>query len=237
MTFHEPHIRILLNPKYKHLRPYLANIEEHFEREGKEIYRDRNVLRTLCVDGLNICVKRYAQLSLRSQMAVNFYKSPKGKKAYIKPLELRERGFESPEPIAFVKYRRGLIHVTTYFVCLQSTYRYSLANILSFELPERDEITRSFAAYAARLHEEGFLHRDLTAADVLFDKVNDRYHFSLIDTNSMHTGRTVSVERGCANLARLVGDDHFFNLLAETYAERRNVNPGFCLECFRKARA
>ena len=53
------------------------------------------------------------------------YKKSKGKLAYLSPL-LRERGFESPESIAFVRCRHGVLRTNTYFVSLLSTYRYSM---------------------------------------------------------------------------------------------------------------
>ena len=63
-------MKIILNPKYEFLRDYLTHIEEHFDHEGKEIWRDRNVLRTLKVDGLTLVVKRYAQPSLTGRIAL-----------------------------------------------------------------------------------------------------------------------------------------------------------------------
>lgn len=223
-------MKIILNSKYEHLREYLTHIDVHFEREGKEIFHDRNVIRTLRIDGLTLCVKRYAPLSLRGNLAIRLYKTSKGKKAYFKPFALRERGFESPEPVAFVRYRKGLISSVIYFICLQSSYRYSLDDIMEMPEAERQEVTRSFACFAARLHDDGFLHRDFSASNILFDKVNNRYHFALIDTNSLRTGHPVSVERGCRNFSRLVGDKAFFKLLADTYAEARHADAAACFE-------
>ena len=79
-------MKIILNPKYEHLRSYLTHLEEHFEREGKEIFRDRNILRTLQVGDLTLCVKKYALPSLSARVAQRIYKSSKGKKAYFHPL-------------------------------------------------------------------------------------------------------------------------------------------------------
>lgn len=229
-------MRIILNPKYEHLRGYLSHIDEHFEKEGHEIFRDRNVLRTLRVGDLTLCVKRYAPLSLRASLAVRVYKASKGKRAYFTPLELRERGFESPDPVAFVKYPKGLLRTTTYFVCLQSDYRYSLADIMTLKSDVRQTVTQAFAHFAARLHEDGFLHRDFSASNILFDLVNGRYHFALIDTNSIRIGRPVSIEKGCANFSRLVGDDNFFGQLAHDYAIARKADPATCLSLIMRSR-
>lgn len=229
-------MKIILNPKYERLRDYLTHIDFHFEQEGKEIFHDRNVVRTLRVDELTLCVKRYAPLSLRGNLAIRIYKTSKGKKAYFKPFKLRERGFESPEPVAFVCYRKGLFSSVIYLVCLQSTYRYSLDRIMDFSDEERREITRRFASFAARLHNDGFLHRDFSASNILFDKVDNRYHFALIDTNSLRTGHPVSIERGCRNLSQLIGDEDFFKILAETYANARNADAATCLQHIMQAK-
>lgn len=229
-------MKIILNPKYENLRNYLAHIEEHFEKEGQEIHSGRNVIRTLQQGGLTLCVKRYAQPTLGGRMACRLYKSPKGKLAYTRPLQLRERGFESPEPVAFVKTRKGLFKTSTYFVCLLSSYRYSMATVDALPREELDEVARSFARYAARLHSNGFLHRDFSSGNILYDRVKGRYRFALVDTNSMKCGRPVSIEKGCASLADLQGDDYFFLLLADEYAKARAADPTRCLRLIGEAR-
>lgn len=230
-------MKIILNPKYESLREYLTNLEEHFEKEGKEIFRDRNVIRTLKVDGLTLCVKRYAPPSFRGRLAQRIYKSTKGKLAYFKPLSLRERGFESPEPIAYVKYNKGLTQTTTYFVCLHSNYRYCMNDVMEMNEDDRAELINAFAHFVARLHCSGFLHRDFSSDNILFDKIGDRYHFELIDTNSLQIGRPISVEKGCANLAKLTGDDNFFSALAHAYALDRKCNAEMCEKYINEARA
>ena len=221
-------MKIILNPKYESLREYLTNLEEHFDKEGKEIFRDRNVIRTLKVNGLTLCVKRYAPPSLRGRLAQRIYKSTKGKMAYFKPLSLRERGFESPEPIAYIKYNKGLTQTTTYFVCLHSSYRYSMNDVMEMSDEERADLINAFAHFAARLHRSGFMHRDFSSDNILFDKIADRYHFELIDTNSLQIGRPISIEKGCANLAKLNGDDRFFSALAHAYALARECDAELC---------
>lgn len=221
-------MKIILNPKYEHLRDYLLRLEEHFERDGQEIHRGRNVICTLKVDGLTLCVKRYAPPSLRGRVACRLYKASKGERAYKLPWLLRERGFESPEPIAFVQFRHGFLKSTTYFVCLHSHYRYNMGMLHQLPQAEREEVVRQFARYAARLHSRGFMHRDFSSDNILYDQVNGRYRFSLIDTNSMKHGSPISVEKGCANLAQLTGDKDFFKLLADTYAAERGAEAEYC---------
>ena len=229
-------MKIILNPKYEALRDYLIHLEEHFEREGRDIHADRNVIRTVQVNGLTLCVKRFAPPSLRRKIQQMLYKKSKGKQAYLSPLLLRERGFESPESIAFVRFRHGWVHTTTYFVSLLSTYRYSMQTLLNEPYEEQQEVIKHFARYAAHLHEDGFLHRDFSSSNILYDKIDGRYHFSLVDTNSMKCGSPVSIEAGCRNLGKLSGDDAFFSLLAQFYAAERKADPVMCAALINKSR-
>lgn len=233
-------MRIIINPRYAYLRDYLEHIEEHFDREGHEIHRDRNVIRTLQVQGLTLCVKRYGKVSITARVATKLrVRTSRARKAYVSPLLLKERGFESPEPVAFIRYNRGLIDSVSYFVCLHSNYRYSMADIMTLDAEKRHEVTEAFAKYAANLHTDGFLHRDFSADNILFDFVDDalssRIHFSLVDTNSMRCGRSVGLKKGCANFARLVGDEKFFRHLAECYAKARGADVDECTELILKA--
>lgn len=233
-------MRIVINPRYTYLRDYLEHIDEHFDREGHEIHRDRNVIRTLQVKGLTLCVKRYSRISLPARVATKLHiRTSRARKAYVSPLLLKERSFESPEPVAFVRYNRGLLDSVSYFVCLHSNYRYTMADIMRLDGEKRREVTEAFAQYAANLHTDGFLHRDFSADNILFDYVDDtlssRIHFSLIDTNSMRCGRSVGIKKGCANFARLVGDEDFFRHLAECYAKARNADVAECTENILKA--
>ena len=229
-------MKIIVNPKYAGIRDYLEHIDEHFEREGREIFRDRNVVNTLKVGPLTLCVKKYATPSLRRRVETSLYKTPKGKLAYLSPLLLRERGFESPEPVAYVKYDIGLFRSESYFVCLHSDYRYSMDMLDQLPGEQRREVVESFARYAARLHEDGFLHRDFSSGNILFDRVKGRYRFSLIDTNSIRCGRPVGVKKGCENFCRLRLDDVAFTWLAEAYAAERKADPLRCLHLICEAR-
>ena len=222
-------MRIVINPKYQYLSEYLSHIDEHFEREGRELHRGRNMLRTLQVEGLTLDVKRYGRMPLTTRLATKNYKSNKAKRAYVSALMLKERSFDAPEPVAFVSYRQNWLNATYYFVSLRSEYRHSMEDIPSLEPEMLEEVTSDFARYAARLHTNGFLHRDFSAGNILFDRVGDRYHFTLLDTNSVKWGKAVTVEKGCANFARLVGTPMFFERLAHHYAALRKADSAQCL--------
>ncbi len=227
-------MEIILNPKYENLRPFLTHIDEHFAT-GREIHRGRNVLRVVDGPDFPLNVKRYRIPTLPGRIVHTFLRPTKGRRAYYNPLKLRERGIESPEPVAYLAHKRYGLISTTYFVSRQCPYRRTFYEFANADADVNADIIRAFARFMARAHIEGILHRDLSPGNILFDRVGDTWHFSLVDTNRMHFG-PVGVLQGCANFARLWGPKRFFEILAQEYAAARKADPVLCRAAILTAR-
>lgn len=228
---------LIINPKYERLRDYLVNIADHFEDTGRTLPMVNNGIRLLDVDGLTLCVKHYGRTSWRNRLAVRIYKASKGQHSYNCAAQLRERGFATQEPVAYVAYRRNLMDQNMYFVGVFSNYRHSLHEAFGMPHSERAELLESFARYAARLHEEGFLPIACRADNILFDRIDGRYRFSILDTGNMKCGRKVSVEKGCKSLAALQADDVFNSALIRAYAAARGADEAECQKYFERAKS
>ena len=229
-------MQIVLNPKYHQLHDELLQVVRNFESSGKEIYHGRNVIRLVEIDGLRLAVKRYGRMPLKHRVATRFYKTNKAKRAFVTSLMLKERSFESPEAVAFLCDRHSVLDATHYYVSIYSDYRHSMRDIPTLDGAFREEVTKSFARFAAQLHNSGFLHKDFSAGNILFDRINERFHFSLLDTNTLKWGKKISVERGCKNLGRLVGPPEFFESLGRHYADHRQADPQQCINLIKAAR-
>ena len=94
----------------------------HFDSVGQEIYHARNVIRLIEIDGCRLAVKRYGRMPLKHRVATRFYKTNKAKRAFVTSLMLKERSFESPEAVAFLCDRHGVLDATHYYVSIYSDY-------------------------------------------------------------------------------------------------------------------
>ena len=213
---------LVLNPKYEYLRSFAQYIDLHFSQGGRTIHTGRNCLKVFQLEGIELCVKQYGNGPLRKRLMPNLHRMPKGKKACMRPLQLREQGFDSPEPVAYVAYRRSLLRNERYFICLKSHFSHTLMEGVKFEDTEKESLCEAFAKYIARLHDKGFLPVDLNATD------DGRDQFALIDTNSIKRKRKIDTKSGVKNLMQFFPGGCNYKSLLAVYAEARGLNLDAC---------
>ena len=224
-------MRVIINPKYYHLEESIKRIPELFEKQGRVLYDRRNLIKEMLLeDSLLINVKRYGVPKLINRIAYSFFRQPKGERAIIYPQILLQKGFETPEPIAYIEFKKNGLIDYSYFVSVQCPYQRTF-----YEFGDADpnsgecvDIIRAFAHYTASLHENGILHQDYSPGNILFNKIGNNYRFSLVDLNRMTFGE-VGLEAGCANFARLWGQKEFFVQLAKAYAKARHWDEAYCV--------
>ena len=112
-------MKIVLNPEYKFLQQFVQDLPTRFASEGKVIQDKRNTIKVFEYKELEINVKRYRVPILINRIAYRFFRKSKAVKAYFNSLEVRKRGFNTPESIACIEtFRGGLLHYS-YYISLQ----------------------------------------------------------------------------------------------------------------------
>ena len=91
----------MINPKYEYLREYVERIPKDFETIGTVIHSGRNLIKMITVDGLDINVKRYTIPPLINRIAYAFFRPSKGKRAFVYPEKLLEKGFVKIHRVIF----------------------------------------------------------------------------------------------------------------------------------------
>lgn len=225
-----------LNTEYHFLEPFLNALPARFESEGKTIYKGRNELKVFEVDGFQLNVKSYRVPNLLKRIMYSFFRQSKAKRAYNNAQFLLSKGFETPQPVAYLEcFSHGLLR-ESFFMSLQSSYGGLIKEFSDgSSIVGREDLIVSFGKLIAKVHNAGILHLDLSGGNVLIQKMEDGYHFSLIDLNRMKF-QEIGMKKGCQNFNRLRGNNDFFRLLAETYAKERGFNVQACTNIVLKAK-
>ena len=221
-------MRIVIHPKYESLRAWLEQIPATFAREGEVIYDARNQIRTTDANGLSVVVKRFHKPAWPNRVAYTWFRKPKAQRAYENAFELLRRGIATPEPVAYILCGDGLLE-ESYLVTLQSSLKHTFYDFRDGKIAGKEDLICVFAQYAASLHNAGVLHKDFSPGNILYDQVNGKWQFELVDINRMRFGK-VSPKEGCYNLCRLWGKRDFFETLCPDYAKARGIDEAQCME-------
>ena len=222
-----PDMKMTINPAYHQLTAFVESIPQRFHTEGETIYKSRNEIKVFDVNGLKINVKQYKAPFFFNRIVYTFFRPSKAYRAYTYAFRMLALGFETPTPIALMLLKKaGLIH-RSYFISIQAPFSRNMYEFGKGRLDGRTSIIRHLALYTAKLHDAGIYHKDFSPGNILFQQTGDDVQFSLVDINRMQFGQ-VSIQKGCANFARLWGCGEMFRLLAKEYAIARHADIDEC---------
>lgn len=230
-------MKLVLRDKYSHLRTFIESLPDIFDKEGESIFLARNEIRLYDEGGFTLNVKSYKVPILINRIAYTFFRPSKASRAYEHALTLLSKGFQTPDPVAYIETKKnGLLH-RSFFISLHTPMdgHMRLFNDEDKDNVGKEDLIKAFAEFTARLHEADILHCDYSPGNILREKVDEMgkisYNFSLVDINRMQF-RPVSVKMGCKNFRRMRGNDEFFRLCATYYAKERGADVEQCVQSF-----
>jgi aminoglycoside phosphotransferase (APT) family kinase protein len=140
-------------------------------------------------------------------------------------LKIRECGFDTPLPIAYIEeFKHGLLY-RSYYICKFCDYERSFREFTYYKesFDGKDDILTAFADFTAQLQNAGIYHKDYSPGNILFTKKNDRISFCIIDINRVKFGY-VDEKAGYKNFERIWGGDAMLAVIAERYARNRGYD-------------
>lgn len=222
-------MKIVSRVNSKQIKSFIDQLPAVFDRGGTTIYKQRNEVKVFDVDGESVNVKRYKVPHFVNRIVYTFFRLTKPERSYQYALKLRKIGVDTPEPYAYILTKKnGLLHYS-YYISEQVAYEHTMYEFGQGGIVGREPIIKAFATYTADLHERGIYHKDYSPGNILFQEQDGQIRFCLVDINRMRFGE-VSIKEGCANFARLWGQEDFFLLLAKEYACVRNIDVDTCIK-------
>jgi tRNA A-37 threonylcarbamoyl transferase component Bud32 len=167
-------------------------------RAGARLFKGFDRSSTVgAADGL--VLKRY---NFRKPVNVlkDWFRPSRAARAFHSACGLESRGIATPRVLAFAERRCCRVLLTSYLVAEEIPNARGLGDYLANVLSPDRRLIVEMGRLIARLHSEGFSHRDLKATNVLLDESLKPY---LIDLDGLKDRRTVSASRAAADLERL----------------------------------
>lgn len=213
---------IYVNNKFRFLSEFFSGLPDQFESLGTEIYRGRNEVRIVEVDGLKLAIKYFKRMTLANRYIYATMRKTKAQRAFEHTGWLHENGISSPENVGYVNcYKYGMLH-KAYYVSLYTDY-HPLWELINQPLAKSEDGLKAFARFTYKLHQLGVFHHDYSINNVLFAVRDGEYDFSLIDNNRMKYS-AYSFRKGMKNLNRMAIPVEGMGIVAAEYARVSGAN-------------
>lgn len=223
-------MNIAINPKYIQLEDFIVNLPESFLHTGETIYKERNIIKSFEVKGIDVNVKSFKKPIFINQVIYSTFRKSKARRSYEYALKLEEKGFLTPDPIAYVEQTKAGLLKGSFYLSVNEHFDGLMRELKTGVLEGREDLIKQFARYTANLHEKEVLHLDYSSGNILYKKDGDNYTFYLVDLNRMIFDRPVSMDTACFNFRRLWGSDIMITLFIQEYAVNRGFDIDICLD-------
>lgn len=219
---------IVINSNYNQLAYFIKVMPLLFKFDkGSIIYKGRNELRELEQNNMKFVVKSFRAPNIINKFIYGIFRASKASRSYRYAQLLRSNGIDSPEPIAYYTERKGILFSNSYLVTRKSECPYIYYDLLTRHFPNAENIVRAIARTAAKMHENGYLHKDFSRGNILFNETSDGVKVEIIDLNRIRF-RKIGINDGCKNFERLPATAQIHHWIADEYAKARGFDPETC---------
>jgi hypothetical protein len=210
-------IKIVINPKFKHLKPTIEAIAYNGIPEYAEtIYSGRNSIHKLHENGELLSIKSFKVPNIINKFVYTNLRRSKARRSYETALRLLDLGINTPEPFAYIEEKiAGKLH-HSYYIC-----RHIEAHDMRYieNCTDKSVKLKALAAEILKVHRQGVRLLDFSPGNILYCHNNDgEIKFYHIDINRIKFGVKSQKELGKMFGSILVENDDIRTLAAE-YAQ------------------
>lgn len=222
-------IELVINEKFCELKNFITALPQTFLQTGEVIYSGRNTIKTFNVNGITLNVKSFKKPIFINQIAYSTLRKSKAKRSYLYAFMLKERGFDTPEPISYMELKQYNLLKYSLYISVHEEFDGMMRELQNGTVQGREDLLRQFALYTAKLHDKQVLHLDYSSGNILYKKSGDKYTFYLVDLNRMTFNKPIDINTACFNFRRLWGSDEMISFIIKEYAKARNMDEETCL--------
>jgi tRNA A-37 threonylcarbamoyl transferase component Bud32 len=156
--------------------------------------------RTSTVGAFDGLVLKRFNVKKKSSLFKDVFRVSRARRAYQHAYHLELLGIPTPRPIAAAERRVLRVLVHSYFVMEEIPGAIDFGQYLERVTQADRGIIQQVATLVARLHEDGFSHRDLKETNLALDRNNRAY---VLDLDGLTYRKKISADRAAADLERI----------------------------------
>jgi hypothetical protein len=212
-----------VSPDFQHFKEDLFNIKSIFAKNDNSIHQARNVLKVIPMNDLEVVVKAFRIPNAINQFAYAYIRKSKAYKSYFNATKLKELGVNTPEPIGFIEFYRNGFFKESYFLAKKFDYELTMAEIRDNPPVDKKPILKAFVKFTYEIHQKGVWHVDYSGGNILINRDDSAYVFSLVDINRMEF-REITDYEGLENFNKFWFNEEDLTSIAKEYANLANLD-------------
>lgn len=178
----------------------------------------RNKVVKLTRSGRDINIKAFRVPNIVNRLVYGTLRGSKARRSYEHAMRLRNLGFNTPEPLAYVEISNGILFGRSYYVCQQLEGFRDMRSLEGHDAQSLANLANDLGSLMARLHEAGVWMKDFSQGNLLYRPApKGHFEFFMIDINRMEFNVSDPAKL-MLNFRAITDDEHFLVLLAKAYA-------------------
>ena len=209
---------------------FTKNINKIFDTSNDLIHDARNKIKILKNNNTEIVVKSYKVPSLLNKIIYTFFREPKAYRAYHYAKKLEDMNIKTAKAYSYICFYKNYLLDKSYFISEKIDYDFTMKRVFDDDTIENhDEILIEFGKFAKILHDNNVEHKDFSPGNILVEKTDLGYEFSIIDINRMKFEK-MNFEQRMNNLCKLWTNEKNIKLISHKYCMNNDLDEKFIYE-------
>jgi len=210
-------------PSYEKFKSTLIDIKTIFHSGGESIHKARNELKIMELHNISCVVKAFRVPNIINQFAYAYIRKSKAYKSYHNSMRLGELGVNTPQAIGYIEFYKNTFLKESFFISKTFEYELTMANVRDDNLVDKKQVLEAFAKFTYEIHQKGVWHVDYSGGNILINRKDDSYEFSLVDINRMEF-KTINTYEGLENFNKMWFDETALTIIAQEYAKQASLD-------------
>ena len=214
-------VKYTISPKYeKKYKNFVLNIQDYFNNAEKTIHKARNEIKIISFNEKQFVVKSFKKPSFIKSIYYTKNHS-KAKRSYEYSIKLKDF---TTEAIAYIEFYENNKLSNSFYISEYFEYDYTIKEPLrQIGFENKTKVLNEFAIFSSKLHDNGILHLDYSAGNILIKEKEDKYIFKIVDVNRM-IFKTLSLNEKLKNFDMLWANNENMTIIATQYAKSNNLD-------------
>ena len=211
---------LILALDFKNHKKGLLQIIQNFSNEGYILgNQKRNEIRVVNFEDTELNIKSFKKPGIINKIVYGYFRKSKAERSYKYASLLKEKGIGTPKPFAYSENKDLLGLKDSYYVSEHINADLTFRELVTqSDFPDYETILRLFVHFTHSLHENNILFNDHSPGNTLIKKIDNVYHFYLVDLNRM-AFKSLNFSERMKNFSRLTPKKEMIEVMSNEYAQ------------------